>query len=193
MSKKYDIYIADGKANIYPRGEVAECGDLPEGKPLQVMGEDEDWYDWCSDDCGWKNMADDTIRVCRRVLSVNADYARDLEKAAQKIMDLYVREGKECGWGDLEIDRSGMTYTFRRSANWKDEPTLYTFGQRLSWSNQDGMDFGKQEHLWARDNLVRLHGMADAAHELGLDIVFDSDFKVHVMGASPSWEAKYEY
>ena len=201
MSKRYDIYIKDGTAHIYPRGEVDECGDLPGREPLKVMREDEDWFDWCIEDCGG-NATDDAIRVCRLVLPVNAEYAKDLQKRAQGLMDRYIREGKEHGWGDLAIDRSGTTYTFRASANWKEDPILYTFDQRLSWSNPADIDLGKQEQLWTRDVLVKimtrdvlvkLIGMADAAHELGLDIVFDKDFKIHVMGANATWATKYEY
>ena len=192
MSKKYDIYMKDGTARIYPRGEIAECGDLPDGKPLRVMEEADDWYDWCvenSDGC----MDYDVVRVFRLRLSIDAAFARDLEKKAQEVMDRYIREGKALGWGELEIDRSGMTYTYRASANWKEDPIRYTFDQPLKWTNGDRIDTGNVDHCWTRDHLVRLHGMADAAYELGLTITFDSYLKIHVMGAFAEWQQKYEY
>ena len=191
MSKKYDIYMKDGTASIYPRGEIAECGDLPDGKPLKVMDEGGDWYDWCMEDCGGR-MDDDAVRVCRLRLSIDAAFARDLEKKAQELMDRYIRDGKGDGWGELEIDHSGMNYTYRNSANWKDEPIRYTFDQPLKWTNDCRIDTGNVDHMWTRDLLVRLHGMADAAYELGLTITFDSEFKIHVMGAFAEWQPKYE-
>ena len=192
MSKKYDVYFKDGTASIYPRGEIAECGDLPDGKPLKVMDEDGEWYDWCMEDCGGR-MDDDSVRICRLRLSIDAAFARDLEKKAQEVMDRYIREGKAHGWGDLEIVHIGMNYIYRNSANWKNEPIRYTLNQGLKWTNGGLLDTSNRNHMWTRDNLVLLHGMADAAHELGLEITFDSDFNIHVMGAFAEWQPKFEY
>ena len=191
MSKKYDVYIKDGKALVYPRGEVDKYGCLPDTKPLREMQEDEEWYDWCMEDCDWK-AEDDTVRVCRLSLSIRAEFAKDLRDVAQRLLDSYRNLGKELGWGNLAIDTSWTVYTFRASANWKDEPVRYTFDQRLKWENPPS-SFADTAALFARDEYVKLVGMADAVHELGLDLVFDSEFKIYVMGASATWATGYEF
>ena len=191
MSKKYDVYIKDGKALVYQRGDVDEYGCLPDTKPLREMQEDEEWYDWCMEDCGWK-AEDDTVRVCRLSLSICAEFAKDLLDKAQRLLDAYRSRGKALGWGNLAIDKSWTVHTFRSSANWKEEPVRYTFDQRLKWENPPS-SFADTEALFTRDKYVMLVGMADAVHELGLDIVFDSEFKIYVMGARETWATKYEF
>lgn len=190
---KFDVYISDGKARVYPRGEIVECGCLPSGEPLHVADEQGEWWDWCDRNGGRDNAlrCDDFVRVCRLVGKFNAAFVEDLRIRAQSQLDAYRSEGADAGWGDLSIDRSGMSYTFRRSAAWKDEPILYTFSQSLKWSvGHSGPWSG--EALRIRDRLVQLWGMADAVHELGIDIVFGEDFRIHVEGVHSEWSASYE-
>lgn len=189
MNRKYDAYVIEGgKVLVYPRGELGDCGCLPDGRPLHESTEDGDWWEWCD---SRSSRADDSIRLCRRVGKFNAAYVDDLRRRAQDLLDAYRREGAAAGWGELAIDHSGMHYTFRSSAAWKDEPILYTFDQPFKWPRYHEGDWDCAA-LRIRDRLVQLYGMADAAHELGLDIVFDKSFVVRVMGASFAWSATYE-
>ena len=193
MNKRYDAYITDErKVLVYERGELDSCGDLPDGKPVYECGSEDgdDWREWLESHTDWRD--DKSVRVCRRQGTYNAVYAKDLEKNAQRLFDRYREEGARLGWGELFIDTSWTVYTYRASADWKNEPVRYTFDQRLSWKNAPKA-YDTTEALWARDNYVRLVGMADAAHELGLDIVFDEDFKVYVVGLHAIWQAEYEF
>ena len=193
MSKRYDAYITDeGKVLIYERGELEECGLLPDGKPVYEGESDneDEWQEWVEAHTDWRD--DKRLRVCRRRGTYNAVYAKDLEKRAQTLFDRYREEGARLGWGELFIDTGWEAYTFRASADWKNEPVRYTFDQRLTWKNAPKA-YDTTEALWARDNYVRLVGMADAAHELGLDIVFDEDFKVYVFGLHAMWQAEYDF
>lgn len=191
MSKQYDAYFTDeGKVLIYERGELNECGYLPDGKPAHESDEDGDWEEWVEEHTDWRD--DKRVRVCKRRATFNGAFVKDLERKAQGLLDDYRREGKELGWGELKIDTSWTVYTYRASANWKDEPVRYTFQQRLAWDNSPAT-FGDTDALFARDRYVKLVGMADAAYELGLNIVFDKDFKVYVVGARFAWESEYEF
>lgn len=188
-AKKYDVYLKDGKALIFPRGDIDECGELPELSPLYETDESGDWWEWCD---SRSNHAADSVRVCRLIGRFNSAFANDLLAKAQKLMDRYRAEGAEIGWGELSIDHTWMNYTFRRSAAWKDEPILYTFQQALKWSNKNKNTVYDGEALRARDNLVQLWGMADAVHELGLDIVFDENLKIHLEGVKTMWRTTFE-
>lgn len=186
---KFDVYETDdGKFLVYERGDVCECGELPDGKPLFEADSEDDWFDYCDRRSDWRQ--DDRIRLCKRVGYFPANYTKDLKVKAQELMDRYIAEGKECGWGDLEIDYSWATHTFRAGANWKEDETLYTFSQSMKWTN--GMDGSLLSvKLRARDNLVQLWGMSKAVHELGLDLVFDKNFKIHLMGVRSMWKTTY--
>ena len=187
-SKKYDVYKDGDKYLIFERGQVSEYGEIPEGKPVNVSTE-EDWWNWCDANGA---RTDDAIRLCERVGYYAAGFADDLKAKAERLLTSYIEEGREAGWGDLEIDRSGMSYTFRRSAAWKDEPIYYTFNQPLKWTNPEKGEYTGMK-LRARDNLVMLWGMADAAHEIGFDIVFDAELHIHVFGVRYMWRTTFEY
>ena len=191
-TKKIDVYItAEGKVRVYERGKIPECGELPEGNPLYTTDNEDGWRDWYDENVG--EYEDDSIRILKSVCTVPTEYVEDLKCKAQEAFDRYRNRGKECGWGDLIIDTSWTAHTFRASAAWKEMPTLYTFDQTLKWSNSEALDFNDTDHLWARDEYVRLVGMADAAHELGFDLVFTKDFKVRVYGVHGTWNAEYDY
>lgn len=190
-TNKYDVYETDdGKFLVYERGEVPDYGEMPEGTPLYTAETMDEWHDWCDEHVG--QYEDDSIRVMKSVCTVPAAYLADLKRKAQETLDRYRQRGKECGWGELTIDKSWTIHIFRVSADWKNMPTLYTFDQRLKWSNSDGRNFNDTDHLWARDEYVRLVGMADAAHELGFDIVFTEDFKIEVEGVWKTWHGEYD-
>lgn len=186
---QFDIYKTEGKVLVYKRGDVCEYGELPDGKPLYETPEDGDWWEWCDARSDWRD--DRRIRICEPVGTYSAPYADDLKKVAQGLMDRYREEGAELGWGELTIDHSGMSHTFRRSAAWKDEPIYYTFAQSTKWTNGEDGPLGGRA-LRARDNLVQLWGMADAAHELGLDIVFDAQFTIHLFGVRRMWRTSFD-
>lgn len=189
MNKRYDAYITDDrKVLVYERGELGKYGELPDGKPVYESQEDEEWMAWLEDHTDWRD--DKSVRVCRRKATFNAAFLKDLEERAQKLLDGYREEGERLGWGKLSIDTSWTVYTYRASANWKDEPTRYTFQQRLKWTKAPE-SFGDTDALWARDGYVRLVGMADAVYELGMNLVFDEDFKVYVVGTSKIWGTEY--
>lgn len=189
MNMKYDIFIKDGLARIYQRGELPPYGDLPERGVLCVMNEDSDWTDWCyenglSDD-------EDSIRVCRLGKCVRGNFLEDLKEKAQNLLNRYRDEGEKLGWGELVIDHSGVDYTFRLSAAWKDQPIKYTFDQPLRWTK--GRDtIYNDSFLRTRDLLVTLCGMSRAVHELGLDLIFDEDFKIYLAGAFLEWHGEIE-
>jgi hypothetical protein len=187
---KYDIYIKDGEVRIYQRGELPPYGELPERGVLCVMKEDGDYWEWCYNN--GLTEAEDAIRVCRLVKCVRGSFLEDLKERAQNLMNRYREEGRELGWGELEIDRSGTKYTFRSSAAWKDEPIRYTFAQPLRWT-EEPLSIYSDAVLRTRDLLVTLCGMSQAVHELGLDLVFDSDFRIYLAGAYLEWHGDYEY
>ena len=192
MNKRYDAYVTDEKkVVVYERGELGEYGELPDRKPVyEVESEDDEgWREWIESHTDWRD--DRRLRICRRTGTFDAAYAKDLEAKAQELLDRYRAEGAKLGWGELYIDTSWTVYTYRASAAWKEQPTLYTFDQRLTWKNAPGA-YGDTDALWARDNYVRLVGMADAAHELGVDLVFDEGFKVRLVGLRADWKAEYE-
>lgn len=192
MIKKFDVYIKDGKALIYPRADIPECADLPYNvKPLHEMNEDEDWWEWCDsqNDPHEALCCNDIVRECRAVCTFPAHFKDDLLKKAQKLFDEYRKGGEFLGWGKCEIDRS-YTRSYRRSAAWKDEPTYYTFDQPLKWTDKDTNITYTGEALRVRDNLVQLWGMSDALYELGLNLVFTKDFKLHIFGGETEWKAE---
>lgn len=190
MSKRYDAYITDDrKVLVYERGELGECGELPDGKPVHESHEDGDWEEWLEEHTDWRD--DRRVRVCRRKATTNAAYLKDLETKAQKLLDEYREEGERLGWGELYIDTSWTSYTYRASANWKEEPTRYTFEQKLSWKNPP-KDYADTDALWNRDRYLRLLGMSDAVYEMGMNLVFDKDLKIYVVGASRTWITEYE-
>ena len=193
-TNKYDVYetgdILNQKFFVYARGEMPDYGELPEGTPLYTAEGEYEWRDWCDKHVG--RYEDDSIRVIKSVCTVPTAYLADLKRKAQESFDRYRLRGKECGWGELTIDKSWTIHTFRVSADWKNMPTLYTFEQSLKWSNGDGKNFNDTDQLWARDEYVRLVGMADAAHELGFDIVFTEDFKIEVEGVRKTWYGEYD-
>lgn len=185
---KYDCYIDEGTnvAQIFERGEIAECGLMPtDRKPLREFAADSGkWEEWLDENTDWRD--DSAKRILRRRCEFSASFATDLCNKAQKLFDDYRAHGAILGWGQLTIDTSWTTYTYRASANWKNEPTRYTFDQRLKWDNPPE-DYRETDALWARDKFVVLVGMADAAHELGMKLVFDKDFKISLMGAYAEW------
>lgn len=185
---KYDIYVTEGKVKVYHQAYIPPCGEIPDKIPLFVCDTVEDAWDWC--DQHKMDYGHDAFRVNRLGHSVSLEYINDLKTKAQERLDRYRKEGKSLGWGELEIDHNGMNYTYRSSAAWKDEPIRYTFEQPLKWSkkSRDVSDDG----LRVSDTLLVLWGMSVAVYELGLSLVFDKDFKVHVMGTSPRWISKYE-
>lgn len=187
--KRYDCYINDvaNVAQIFERGDIEECGLMPcDRKPVfECEATSSDWSEWLDDNTDWRD--DNARRILRRRISIPARFVSDLEKLAQSIMDDWREAGKACGWGELHIDRRYTTYTYRASADWKNEPTLYTFDNVFTW---DGIqDMTNAEDRRARRLHTRLAGMADAVHELGMTLVFDSDFKVRIMGAFAEWHA----
>ena len=190
MKKQYDVYVTDeGKGLVYGRGEIPEYGCLPDRKPVYKSETEDEWREWLSGHADWRDGKG--VRVCRRRGTFDAAFAKDLEAKAQALLDGYRKRGAGLGWGGLRIDKSWTIHTYRASADWKNEPTRYTFDQRLAWENppESWLD---TDALYARDEYVRLVGMADAAHELGLDLVFDENFKVSVVGMNATWEAEYE-
>lgn len=189
MKMKYDIFIKDGRAKIYERGELPPNGELPERGLLCDLCADSDYWEWCYDN--GLSDADDAVRVCKLVKCVSGSFLDDLKEKAQNLMNRYREEGRKLGWGELEIDHSGMDYTFRSSAAWKDEPVRYTFSQPLRWTS-DRPAIYPEEVIRTRDLLVTLCGMSIAAHELGLDLVFDSEFRIHLSGACLEWHGEIE-
>lgn len=191
---KYDVYINGSSAKVFARGIIDDDGFLPDAKPLFECPRDSDeWFNWCEQNN--LSNSDDAIRKCELVCQYNAEFVNDILEKAQGLFNRYRSEGAEAGWGELAIDFSGMSYTYRRSAAWKDEPTYYTFEQSLKWTNKK---FAQDESLTgfalrARDNLVQLWGMADALYELGLSLVFDKDFKLHIFGAQKGWKTSYVF
>lgn len=186
--KRCDCYIDEETniARIFERGEIAECGLMPsDRKPLREFAANSgEWEDWLEENTDWRD--DSAKRILRRLCIFSASFATDLRKRAQKLLDDYRAEGARLGWGELYIDTSWTAHTYRASAAWKEQPTLYTFDQRLTWTKPPE-GYGDTDALWARDSYVRLVGMADAAHELGMELVFDKDFKVSLMGAYAEW------
>ena len=189
MKMKYDIFIKDGMARIYQRGELPPYGELPERGVLCVMKEDGDYWEWCNDN--GLSEAEDAIRVCRLVKCVRGSFLDDLKERAQNLMNRYREEGRKLGWGELEIDRSGMEYTFRSSANWKDEPIRYTFSQPLRWTEERPPIYSDTV-LRIRDLYARLIGMSEAVHELGVDLIFNDDFRIYLAGAFLEWHGEIE-
>lgn len=189
MKMKYDIFIKDGRARIYQRGELPPYGELPERGVLCDLHEDSDYWEWCNDN--GLSEEEDAIRVCRLVKCVRGSFLDDLKEKAQDLMNRYREEGRKLGWGELEIDHSGMDYTFRSSAAWKDEPIRYTFQQPLRWT-RDRPAIYPDEVIRTRDLLVTLCGMSQAIHELGLELVFDSDFRIYLAGAYLEWHGEIE-
>lgn len=188
MRNRYDVYITDSrKALVYERGEISECGDLPYSPRVYESDQDGDWEEWVEEHTDWRD--NERVRVCRRKAMLNAGYVKDLEAKAQGLLDDYRAAGSRLGWGRLDIDTSWVCHTYRASADWKNEPTRYTFDQRLAWENPP-KDYADTDALFARDLYVRLIGMADAAYELGLSLVFDKDFKVSVCGVRAKWEVE---
>ena len=191
MKKRYDAYITDeGKVLVYERCSIGEYGELPDGKPVHESDKDGDWEEWIAEHADWRD--EKGVRVFKRKAMLDASFVKDIEKKAQILLDAYRSRGKELGWGELSIDTSWTVYTYRASANWKDEPIRYTFDQRLKWENPPS-SFADTDALFARDEYVRLVGMADAAYELGFHIVFDVDFKVYVVGTQFAWQAEYQF
>ena len=189
--KNYDVYIVGDKAYIYERGTVDSTGELPKTDPIHVMNEDEDWYVWCIEN-GAGAMDRDSVRVCRKTVTIPYSYIQDLCKVAQDLFDQYRKEGKCLGWGDLEIDKSGIIHTLRQSAAWKDEPTLYTIFQPIKWNgNRPNLsEMSCREHT-VENFIIKLHGMADAIWELGFNLVFDDDFKFQIKGAFGLWNTEF--
>ena len=186
---RYDVYIDEvsGKAEIYNRGDVQECGLKPDGKPVFVCeASDCAWSEWLDANTDWRD--DNARRILRRRISTPARFVKDLEKMAQSYMDDWRESGRTCGWGEVHIDTRYTMHTYRASADWKNEPTRYTFDQMLKWDNPP-KDYHDFEALSIRDSYVRLIGIADAVRELGMMLVFDSDFKVRIMGSSAEWHA----
>lgn len=173
MSKQYDAYKINGEYLIFERCEVDNYGELPEDDYVHKVDDEGEVYDYCGDD----------VRIFERIGTFNAAYRDDLKKLAQNLLDVYIAQGKELGFGELIVDTSWSTHCFRRSGNWKEEKIYYTFEQSIKWTNKEGkMPYNM------RDKLVMLWGMADAAHELGLDIVYDKDFKIEVFGLRAMWK-----
>lgn len=187
---KFDVYKdKDDKVLVYKQGSVSDCGELPEGKPLYESTTDGDWRDWCDARSDWKDR--DRIRVCELVGTFPAKFVNDLNERAQALLDRYIAEGKEAGWGELGFNFDDVSRTYRRSANWKDEPTYYTVDQPLKWTNKKDEPITGFP-LRVRDNLVRLLGMADGVYELGVSIVFDEQFKIHVFGVDEKWVTSFD-
>ena len=184
---KYDVYIngVSGTAEIYIRGDVPDCGLKPDGKPvLSCEASSTDWSEWLDNHTDWRD--DCARRVFRLRCSFPVGFVRELEERAQRKLDEYRAEGARLGWGELKIDESWTKHTYRASANWKEEPTRYTFEQQLKWDNAP-KSFGEVDALLARDSYVQLLGMADAVWELGFYLTFDSDFRIHLMNAHAEW------
>jgi len=191
MEKRYDAYVTDeGRVLVYERGELGEYGYLPDGRPVHESDKDGDWEEWLEEHTDWRDES--RIRVCRRKAALDASFVKDLEAKAQGLLDDYRSRGRELGWGELSIDTGWTVHTYRASADWKNQPVRYTFDQRLAWGNPPE-SYADTDALYARDAYVRLVGMADAAYELGISLVFDKDFKVYAVGASFTWEAEYSY
>ena len=183
---KYDVYIDEvsGTAEIYIRGDVPGCGLKPDGKPVfSCEASSTDWSEWLDNHTDWRD--DCARRVFRLRCSFPKSFVKDLEAKAQRKLDAYREGGKSLGCGELKIDRSWTTHTCRASANWKEEPTRYTFDQHLKWDNP--LDMSKAETLSVWDEYISLLGMADAVYELGFTLTFDSDFRVHLMNAHAEW------
>lgn len=176
---RYDIYLTGDEARICKWGVVDPDGFLPEEEPVKVMKADDDWREWCEDHGGDYV----TSRVFRKVAFFDEAFVEDLRKKAQSLMDEYIARGKEAGWGSLEIDHSWVIYTYRQSAAWKEEPTLYTMEQSLKWTDRKSK--GTSEVFYP---YLRLQGMATAVYELGMHIVFDKDFKIQVRGVRCTWK-----
>ena len=189
MKMKYDIFIKDGRAKIYKRGNLPPYGELPESGLLCDMCEDSDWVDWCYEN-GLSDV-EDAIRVCRLVKCVRGNFLEDLKEKAQNLMNRYREEGRKLGWGELEIDHSGIDYTFRLSAAWKDQPIKYTFDQPLRWTKWCEPIY-TDEVIRTRDLFVTLCGMSRAVHELGIDLIFDKEFNIHLAGAFLEWHGEIE-
>jgi hypothetical protein len=153
------------------------------------MKEDGNYWEWCNDH--GLSKAEDAIRVCCLVKCVRGSLIDDLKERAQDLMNRYREEGRKLGWGELEIDHSGMDYTFRLSAAWKDQPIKYTFAQPLRWT-RDRPAIYPNEVIRTRDLLVTLCGMSQAVHELGLDLIFDEDFRIYLAGATLEWHGEIE-
>lgn len=189
MKMKYDIFIKDGMARIYQRGELPPYGELPESGVLRVMKEDGDYWEWCYNN--GLSDSEDAIRVCRLSKFVRGNYLEDLKETAQNLLNRYREEGEKLGWGELIIDHSGMDYTFRLSAAWKSQPIKYTFEQPLRWT-KGRLDIFPAEAIRTRDLLVTLCGMSQAVHELGIDLIFDEDFRIYLAGAFLEWHGEIE-
>lgn len=123
------------------------------------------------------------VRVFRKESHCRASFVRDLENVANVLMQSYIEDGKENGWGELVVDGSGEVITYRMSADWKNEPTYYCFSTRLSWTNKTTDDI----HC-AKFSYHQLLGMARAVHELGWKMVFDEKFRVYIKSVHNFWK-----
>lgn len=185
---KFDIYKIKGECLVYERGGICEDGFLPECDPLYKSSNFDDCFEWCKIRVNW-HVELKGIRVCESVGTYKADFAEDLKNLVQMKLDQLREEGESMGFGKLEIDHSGIYYTFRANADWKNESIKYTFNQPLKWTNSVQSEMQK----FVAVRMAELRGMSMAAHELGIGIVFDDDFKVHIYGVRKMWETHYEY
>lgn len=194
--KKFDVYCWRDKfdcklyAHIYNRGPVAESGSLPDRELLAKIDwfDNDEWYYWCFNhaDGNYNFNDDDLVRVFRPVLPVFAPYVDDLLIRVKNYWNKYVDFRSSHGFGEPLIDFSNGSYTCEG---------LYTIHQPLTWSKKSDfpLDYSNIEVLWHRDNLVKIHGIADALHELGFTLVFNSKFEFSVVNNFPTWEPYYEY
>ena len=195
--KKFDVYCRRDKfdnklyAHIYNRGSVAESGSLPFRQLLAKIDWDgnDDWYDWCYNhsDAKISDDIEDLVRVFRPVLPVFAPNVDDLLSRVKKYWDRYVDFHFLHGFGEPLIDFSSGCFTC---------DGLYTMDQPITWSKKSDfpMDHSNLcEVFLQRDNLVKIHGIADALYDLGFTLVFNSKFEFSVSNNFPTWEPHFEF
>lgn len=187
---KYDVYETEDTVKVYKQGLIPANGEIPVSPLLHECNTVDEAWDWCDEN--GMDIDKGTFRVNRLCSNVSIRHIADLRNKAQERLDRYRAEGRIRGWGELEIDHSGTHYTFRSSAAWKDEPIRYTFEQPLKWTDKKHED-ETADAIRINNYLHVLWGMSLAVYELGFCLVFDEDFKVHVMGVDPTWESKFDF